>query len=492
MNADPAVQQVARQVQAHRSLYWFARYAFNQQRGFLWRRNWHHAVICAALERVFNGDCKRLIINIPPRYSKTELAVIDFIAWAIGRAPDAEFIHTSYSARLAANNAFRVREILRQPWYRALFPGTRLQPGSEAKDDWRTTAGGIVYSAGSGGSITGYGAGKKRPGFGGAIVIDDPHKADEATSDTMRENVIEWFKNTLESRRNSPETPIILIMQRLHEKDLAGWLLGGGNGEEWEHLCIPALNDPAVPLWPTDAPNELWPETHSLTDLRRMEQSKPYEFAGQYMQRPAPIGGGIFKIDWWKHYRPEALPPVRRIIQSWDTAFKTKAENDYSCCTTWAECEGGYYLIDLWKERVEFPDLKRMVTSLAAKHSPHAVLVEDKASGQSLIQELRRETQLSIVPIKVDTDKVARAFAVTPIVEAGRVFLPEGAPWVADYVSSLGTFPNAAHDDDVDSTTQALGYLSRGGGSTGFLDFIRSEHETVMAQRLGPQPTQEA
>jgi predicted phage terminase large subunit-like protein len=488
MNAEEGALHLARQAEAHASLYWFSRWGFLKQRGYRWRRNWHHEVICKALERVYNGDCKRLIINIPPRYSKTELAVIDFIGWAIGKAPDAEFIHTSYSARLAANNAFRVREMLRQDWYQALFPETKLQPGSEAKDDWRTTAGGIVYSAGSGGSITGYGAGKKRPGFGGAIVIDDPHKADEATSDTMRANVIEWFKNTLESRRNSPETPIILIMQRLHEEDLAGWLLKGGNGEEWEHLCIPALNDPPVPLWPADAPEALWPETHSLADLRRMEQSKPYEFAGQYMQRPAPIGGGIFKTDWWKWYRPEALPPVRRLIQSWDTAFKTKAENDYSVCTSWAECEGGYYLVDLWKERVEFPDLKRMVVSMAAKHNPHAVLVEDKASGQSLIQELRRDTILSIVPIKVDTDKVARAFAVTPLVEAGRVFLPEGMGWTADYISSLGTFPNAAHDDDVDSTTQALAYLSRGGGSTGFLDFIRSEHETVMAQRLGPQP----
>jgi predicted phage terminase large subunit-like protein len=490
IGADSPAQILADQFKAKTSLYHFSRWGFLQQRGYRWKRNWHHDLICAALERVFNGQCKRLIINIPPRYSKTELAVVNFIAWAIGKAPDAEFIHTSYSARLAANNSFRVREMLRQDWYRAIFPATHLQPGSEAKDDWRTTAGGVVYSTGSGGSITGYGAGKKRPGFGGAIIIDDPHKADEATSDTMRENVVEWFNNTLESRRNSPETPIILIMQRLHEGDLTGWLLGGGNGEVWEHLCIPVMNDPPSPLWPDDAPEELWPETHGIDDIRRMEQSKPYEFAGQYMQRPAPIGGGIFKIDWWRHYRPEALPPVRRLIQSWDTAFKTKAENDYSCCSTWAECESGYYLIDLWKERVEFPDLKRMVVSLAAKHSPHAVLVEDKASGQSLIQELRRDTILSIVPIKVDTDKVARAFAVTPLVESGRVFLPEGAPWVADYVSSLGTFPNAAHDDDVDSTTQALAYLSRGGGATGFLEFIRSEHSAVMAQRLGPQPVE--
>lgn len=453
---------LARRAEARASLYWFSRYGFLQQRGNRWMRNWHHDVITAKLESVFHGRCRRLIINIPPRYSKTELAVVNFMAWALGQCPDSEFIHTSYSMRLAANNSYRCREMVRQPWYQALFPDVRLAPGSEAKDDWRTTDGGVIYATGSGGSITGYGAGKMReqPRFGGAIVIDDPHKADEATSDTMRENVIDWFKNTIESRTNGPETPIIVIMQRLHEADLAGWLLGGGNGEEWEHLCIPAIGADDMALWP---------EKHDRAELERMSKSKPYEFAGQYMQRPAPLGGGIFKIDWWRYYGPAGLPPVQRIVQSWDTAFKTKTTNDFSVCTTWAECENGYYLLDVWKQRVEFPELKRVVTSLAAKFKPSAVLVEDKASGQSLIQEMQRETKLPLLPIKVDVDKATRAFAVTPLIQAGRVFLPEGAPWVADYIASHAAFPNAAHDDDVDSTTQALNYLSHGGGGHKFI-----------------------
>ncbi len=449
---------LAKRVEAVESLYWFTRYGFLQQRGTKWLRNWHHEAICDKLQEVFDGKCRRLIINIPPRYSKTEIAVICFMAWALGRCPDAEFIHASYSGRLAANNSYRCREVVASEWYRELFPNVRLMADSRAKDDWRTTDGGVIYAVGAGGSITGYGAGKKRdvPQFGGCVILDDILKADEATSDTMRANSIDWFKNTLESRVNSPETPIILIMQRLHENDLAGWLLGGGNGETWEHLCIPAINKAGEPLWPA---------THDIEALRRMEAAKPYEFAGQYMQRPAPLGGGIFKEAWWRWYNPEALPRIRRTIQSWDTAFKVKAQNDYSVCTTWAECDdGGFYALDRWKAKVEYPELKRAALSLAERFKPHAILIEDKASGQSLIQELRRDTRasLSILPVKVDTDKTARAHAVTPVIESGRVYLPERAAWTADYVATLGVFPNGVHDDDVDSTTQALAYMSRG------------------------------
>ena len=358
----------------------------------------------------------------------------------------------------------------------------RLDRAQQAKAEWRTTAGGIVFAAGSGGPMTGFGAGRKRASFGGAIIIDDPHKAVDATSAIKRRNVIDWFKNTLESRRNSPHTPIIVIMQRLHEEDLAGWLLGGGNGETWEHLCIPALNDPPVPRWPDDAPIALWPETHSEADLRRMAQSKPYEFAGQYMQRPSPLGGGIFKIDWWRFFDPAALPPVRRVVQSWDTAFKTKTANDYSVCTSWAVTDRGYFLVDVWKEKAEFPVLKRMVIAKAAQvwggARVSAVLVEDKASGQSLIQELKRDTILPIVAVKVDTDKLSRAFAVTALIQSGRVFLPEGAPWTAEYVASHAAFPNGAHDDDVDSTTQALNYLARGMNFEGLLAWARAKLET--------------
>lgn len=233
--------KLAIQIEAQQDLYFFSRYMFKERRKYKWRHNWHHRVVCDALMKVFNGEIKRLIINIPPRYSKTELAVINFMAWCFGKVPDTEFIHISYSATLAANNAFQTRNLVQEQSFKSVFPDFELRDDSKAKDDWRTKAGGVCYAQGTGGTITGFGVGKIRESFGGAIIIDDPHKASEAKSKTIREGVIEWFQNTLESRTNSPETPIIVIMQRLHEEDLAGWLLDGGNGEEWELICLSAI-----------------------------------------------------------------------------------------------------------------------------------------------------------------------------------------------------------------------------------------------------------
>jgi predicted phage terminase large subunit-like protein len=445
------------------NLYFFARYMFLARRGFKWRRNWHHEAICEALMRVAKGEVKRLIINVPPRYSKTELAVCNFIAWTLGFAPDAEFIHASYSARLATHNSMQARGLVQSEAYLRLFPKVKLSAEAKARSDWRTTAGGIVYATGAGGTITGFGAGKLRAGFGGAIIIDDPHKARESTSDLARQNVIDWYQNTMESRLNSPDTPVILIMQRLHENDLAGWLLSGGTGEAWEHLCLPVRDENGAVLWP---------EKHNAEALARMEVANPYVFEGQYMQRPTSLKGGIFKAAWWRFYRAAALPKIQRIVQSWDTSFKAGTMNDYSVCTTWAVTDGGYYLLECWKAKVEFPELKRIAVSLGERYGPHAILVEDKASGQSLIQELRRETRLPVVAVRPDADKVARAFAITPLIEGGRVYLPEGADWLAGYIASLAAFPNGAHDDDVDSTTQGLSYMARGAGSTGLLDYI--------------------
>ncbi|MDX8384070.1 MAG: hypothetical protein R8M45_08310, partial [Ghiorsea sp.] len=209
----------------------------------------------------------------------TEIAVVNFMAWSMGLFPDSEFIHASYSKRLATNNAYKTRALMMSEAYQAVFPHVALKDDSKAKDEFRTTQGGIVYATGADGTITGYGAGKVRHGFGGALIIDDAHKANQAKSDVMLQNVIDWYQSTIESRLNSKETPIIVIMQRLHENDLSGWLLAGGTGEDWEHLCIPAINDDGEPLWA---------HKHDLTTLNRMMNADPYMFAGQYMQTPTP------------------------------------------------------------------------------------------------------------------------------------------------------------------------------------------------------------
>jgi len=349
--ADPrdiAVTLAARDM-ARDDLYFFSRYMFKLRRGYAWIRADHHAAICDALMRVFRGECKRLIINVPPRYSKTELAVVNFAAWAMGKAPDSEFIHTSYSGTLAANNSFQARELVQYDEYRHIFPEVEIRGDSNAKNEWRTTEGGVFYATGAMGTITGYGAGKHRPSFGGAIIIDDPHKADEAKSNVKRRNVIEWFSTTLESRKNSKDTPIILIMQRLHQEDLAGWLLNGGNGEKWEHIMLPALRDDGTALWP---------EKHDVETLKRMEASNRFVFAGQYQQRPTAQGGNIMRGDWFQLY--DVAPRIKYRAIYADTAQKTAEHNDYSVFEEWGLGEDGkIYLLDLIRGKWEIPELER-------------------------------------------------------------------------------------------------------------------------------------
>lgn len=415
--------------------------------------NWHHRVIADKLMSVFKGEIKRLIINLPPRYTKTELAVVNFMAWSMGIIPDCEFIHASYSKRLATNNAYHCRALVQSEAYREIFPNVQLKDDSKAKDEWRTSAGGIVYATGSDGTITGYGAGKMRDYFGGCVIIDDPHKANESESKLRRKNVIDWFQSTIESRLNSPHTPIIVIMQRLHEDDLAGWLLSGGNGEVWDNLCIPVLNENDDPLWEFK---------HDRKKLKQMEESNPYGFSGQYMQRPVPREGGMVKSIWFadKRYR-EHPQGIIRTVQSWDTAFKTNQINDPSVCTTWIEGNHGYYLIDCYVLRGDYPAVKRAIQSKHQQFNPDAVLIEDKASGQSLIQELRQTTTIPVIAINPTADKETRMYSSSGLMESGRVWLPEVAPWLAEYESELFTFPLSKHDDQVDSTSQFLNWAKK-------------------------------
>lgn len=432
----------------------FSKYMFKARKGFDFVENWHHAKICEALERCFIGQHKRLIINIPPRYSKTELAVVNFMAWCIGNYPDCEFIHASYSKRLAANNTYNARAIAMSEEYQAVFGDIGMMHDAKAKDEWRTATGGCIYATGSEGTITGYGAGKLRAGFGGAIIIDDPHKASEANSDTMRRNVIDWFQTTMESRLNSPDTPIIVIMQRLHEEDLAGWLSEGGNGEEWKVVSIPVLSEDDEALWPFK---------HTREKLREMEASNPYVFAGQYLQRPAPKGGGLFKDTWWQWYDSSFVQPEweYRTIYA-DTALKTGQQNDYSVFQCWGFKDGHAYLLDQLRGKWEAPELIREAREFYQKHiSPinrgflRGMKIEDKASGTGLIQTLRKEG-VAVIPIQRSIDKVTRAMDVLPQIEAGLVHIPSDAVWSKDFLAEFSMFPNGKHDDQVDVLIDAI------------------------------------
>lgn len=445
----------------------FSKWMFFKRKGFHWKEARHHRIVCDALMRVFRGECKRLIINIPPRYSKTEL-VNNFVAWAIGQVPDSEFILTSYAAQLASNNSWQIREEVQHPEYGELFPGFALRSDSAAKHEWRTAKEGIVYATGSGGTITGYGAGKHRPGFGGAIIIDDPHKADEARSDVIRQGVIEWFQNTLESRKNDPEnTPIILIMQRLHEKDLAGWLLGGGNGEEWESVVLPAIQKDGTALWP---------EKHSIEMLHRMRQAAPYTFAGQYGQKPAPPEGNIFKPD--KIEVVDAIPADTRFVRAWDFAASVEVPGNDPDWTVGGKLgitpSGRWIIADVGRLRGGPETVEAALKNTAGRDGSGVRVRIPQDPGQAGKSQAANFTKLlagyTVTSKPVSGDKVQRAEPFAAQVNVGNVMMLK-AEWNDALVSEMRVFPNGAHDDQVDALSDAFDELNI--NNFGMLDYMQ-------------------
>lgn len=456
------------QAYAYHDLYFFSRWLFYQRRGYKWLKAKHHKLICDALMKVFNGKTKRLIINIPPRYSKTELAVVNFIAWAMGRAPDSEFIHASYSATLAVNNSVQIRNMVQHEAYHAIFPDVAL--AEEQKAHWKTTAGGVMYATGTGGTITGFGAGKHRNGFGGAIIIDDPHKADEARSDRVRQGVIEWFQNTLESRKNSPETPIIVIMQRLHEEDLSGWLLGGGNGEEWEHLCLSAIQDDGMALWP---------EKHDIDTLHKMEAAAPYVFAGQYRQQPAPPDGGIFKPN--KLVFVNALPAGNiRWLRGWDLA-STANDGDYTAGAKIGVLEDGRFVIaHIERGQYGADERDHVLKNTATRDGVQtriSIPQDPGQAGKSQVLYLTRQLAgFSVSASPESGDKVTRAEPFAAQVNVGNVLVLDDGNWdTAALIKEMQMFPNGRHDDQIDACSRAFNELMD--TKTGMLDWLQQQVE---------------
>ncbi|WP_045737066.1 phage terminase large subunit [Xanthomonas sp. MUS 060] len=442
-------EQFAAAEMAQADLYFFSRWMFFQRRRYKWLRGPHHRVICDALMRVFRGECKRLIINVPPRYSKTEIAVVNFIAWTLGHAPDAEFIHASYAAPLAINNSAGVRSLLQHEAYQRIFPGCRM--ASDAKSHWTTTEGGVMYAAGAGGTITGFGAGKHREGFGGAIIIDDPHKPDEAKSDVIRQGVIDWFQNTLESRKNSKDTPIILIMQRLHERDLAGWLLDGGNGETWEHVCLPAIQDDGTALWP---------EKHSIEDLQRMEGAAPYVFAGQYRQRPAPPEGGEIKPDAINVI--DALPAESiKWVRGWDLG--ATVDGDYTVGSKLGKLPDGRFIIaDMVRLRCGADERDTAMTNTASRDGRTVRISLPQDPGQAgktqVLYLTRKLAGYQVTSSPESGDKVTRAKPLAAQINVGNVLMLR-APWNDALINEMRMFPNGAFDDQVDALSRSFSEL---------------------------------
>jgi predicted phage terminase large subunit-like protein len=428
----------------------------------------HLEVMAAKLAACITGKGpKRLIINLPPRSLKSITVSVAAVAWLLGKDPSKQIICASYGQDLADKHARDTRTIMASSFYQRLFPATRLSPLKQSVNDFMTTKQGFRMSTSVGGVLTGRGA--------DVIIIDDPMKPDEALSETRRSSVNDWYDNSLLSRLNSKEDGIIIIvMQRLHQDDLVGHVLD--RGEVWEVLSFPAIAEECeeytveTALGPISYKRKvgdvLDPNRESLQTLLNIKLvSGTYNFASQYQQNPTPIGGSMVKTEWLQYYDSDGpLPQFIYKLQSWDTANKSGELNDFSVCTTWGYIDKHYYLLDVVRARLNYPDLKRRLISHAKRYAPRVILIEDKASGTQLIQDLKSEGHYQVKPYPPPpgTDKLMRLYSQTAKFESGRVLLPSSAHWLKDYVHELTTFPGAKFDDQVDSTTQALDHMSIG------------------------------
>lgn len=432
-----------RRREARRSLLAFVLYTFAS-----YARAEHLEKIADKLEAIERGDVRRLMIFMPPRHGKSELATRRFPAWYLGRNPDRQVISASYGQELATDFGRDVRDVVSSAEFHALFPGVDLREDSAAAHHWQTSKGGIYIAAGVGSPITGRGA--------DLAIIDDPIKnREEASSETYRERVWRWYTSTLYTRL-MPSASLVVIQTRWHEDDLAGRLLAAQDtgGDKWEVLEMPALDSSG---------NALWPDRYSAADLAKIKSAiGSYEFGAQYQQRPSPEEGGQLKRGWWKFY--DALPAkFDEVIQSWDCAFKETKTSDFVVGQAWGKIGGEYYLLPGWvRDRMDFPATCKAIEMLSAKvPEARAKLIEDKANGSAVIDTLKRRVS-GLIPVEPEGGKEARVAAISPLAEAGNVYLPDPSlePRVMDFVEECAAFPFGANDDQVDCASQALIRLS--------------------------------
>lgn len=437
-------------VMCENNLLFFARYIYKENH----RRNFtvapHFVTIANKLMDVINGKTKRLIINIPPRYGKTELAVKAFICYGLAINPQSKFIHLSYSDDLALDNSSQAKEYIESEAFQRFWE-MKLKKDAQGKKKWYNEFGGGVYATASGGGITGFGAGQANSKiFSGAIIIDDPLKPDDAFSEVKRKAVNERYNGTIRSRVNDRETPIIVIMQRLHEEDMSGFLLNGGSGEEWEHLCLPALDDSNSPLWE---------EKHSFEELEQIRQANRYNFAGQYMQQPAPDEGGEWRKSWFEIIKRQSVPNIKWNMYI-DGAYTKDTANDPTGIQISGKIGNDYIILSSVDKYLELPELIKFIPEFikASGVNISMIYIEPKASGKSIAQVIKSQTNLNVSEIKSDfvhMSKIERARSVSPYIESGRVKLVEGA-WNENYLNQVAMFPNGKHDEHVDLTAYGI------------------------------------
>src|SRR6202158_1016883 len=428
-------------------------------RGDVFLPNWHIDGMTYAAELVIDGKIKRLITTVPPRHLKSIIFSVALPAFLLGQDPTKRIICVSYSNELAIKHAIDFRAVMSSDWYGRVFPRTKVSREKDTQYETMTTDRGYRYATALGGTLTGRGA--------DLIVLDDPQKPEEALSEAHRNSAGQWFDTTLLSRLDSKsEGAVVMVMQRLHEDDLAGRLLEKGG---WERLKIAAIAEQEERITvgrrrihKRTAGTVIDSRRESLEDLEHLRQSMgELFFSAQYQQEPIPLAGNLIKADWFKNY--DTAPILRDgdlVAISIDTAMKGTPSADFSVATVWLARGDNSYLVDLWRERVDYPDLRRAVRRLSEKYPTAVFLIEDKGSGTSLLQDLRSEDKAPI-PINPEGDKVTRLAAVSVQFESGVVWFPKGAPWLGGLKGELLGFPNVKHDDQVDSISQALSWIKR-------------------------------
>ncbi len=420
----------------------------------------HHKVMAKKFEEIADGKIRRLIVNMPPRHTKSEFASFLLPAWFLGKYPNKKIIQCSNTAELAVGFGRKVRNLVGSEIYSTVFPNVGLKQDSKAAGRWNTNHGGEYFAIGVGGTVTGKGA--------DLLIIDDPHSEQEAaiasTNPEVYDKVFEWYSSG-PRQRLQPGGSIVVVMTRWAKRDLTGRIVQSWidkDGEEWEIIDFPAILPSGNPLWP-----EFW----SLEELEALKLELPLsKWNAQYQQQPTSEEGAIVKREWWKIWQKEDPPPCDFVIQSWDTAFTKNERSDYSACTTWGvfymnenENDPHVILLDAFKERMEFPELKERAYKHYMEWEPDAFVVEAKAAGSPLIYELRQRG----IPVQEFTptrgnDKIARINSVSDLFASGKVWAP-ATRWAEEVIEEMAAFPNSEHDDLVDSSTQALIRFRKGG-----------------------------
>lgn len=426
---------------------------------------WHLDAITEYLEAVSRGEIRQLLINVPPRSTKSLQVAVFWPTWEWATHPETRWLFSSYALSLSIRDSLKCRRLIESPWYQERWGSAYQLTGDQnVKSRYDNTRSGLRLSTSVDSGITGEG--------GTRLVVDDAHSVREAESEAVRESTLEWWDQVMSTRLDDPKTGSrVIVMQRVHEMDLAGHVLEQGG---WEHLMLPMEYEPkrqcvvhrtvagkVIEEHPDPRTIEgelLCPERFGAAEIAEYKANLGSRgYAGQMQQRPAPAGGGIIKTAWFQR-RPLSTEKPLATYQFFDTAFTKNKTSDYSACGTVFEYPDRWRLDDLWYGRLEFPELKREAKRLYERDRPHAVIIETETSGTILLQEWRRESRLPILGYNPqrDGDKVARAYAVTPLLEAGKVEIPIDAPWVDAFLHQCAIFPNGQHDDFVDVLTSAL------------------------------------